>query len=41
MLEASARRGFLACISSLIDAQLGGKVVRNDLYDLSLLRRVG
>jgi SAM-dependent methyltransferase len=39
VLEAPARRGFLACMSKLIDAQLGGKVVRNDLYVLSVLRR--
>ena len=39
VLESHSRAGFLACISNLIDSQFGGKVVRNDLYDLSVARR--
>jgi SAM-dependent methyltransferase len=41
VLDAHSRAGFLACISNLIDSQFGGKVVRNDLYDLSVVRRAG
>jgi SAM-dependent methyltransferase len=39
VLEEASRAGFLACISSLIDVQFGGRVVRNDLHDLSVARR--
>lgn len=38
VLEARSRSGFLACVWNLIDSQFAGKVVRNDLYDLSVLR---
>jgi SAM-dependent methyltransferase len=38
-LDPASRAGFLACISNLIDSQFGGKVIRNDLYDLSVARR--
>ena len=40
VLAPCSRAGFLACISNLIDSEFGGKVVRNDLYDLSVARRV-
>ncbi|MDM0110523.1 class I SAM-dependent methyltransferase [Variovorax sp. J22R133] len=32
------RAGFLACIADLIQYRFGGKIVRNDLYDLWLAR---
>ncbi len=38
-LEAPSRSGFLACVSNLINFQFSGTVARNDLYDLSVLRR--
>jgi SAM-dependent methyltransferase len=41
VLDATLRAGLLACVSNLIDSQFGGKVVRNDLYDLSVARRAG
>jgi SAM-dependent methyltransferase len=40
-LEERRRNGFLACISSLIDSQFGGRIVRHDLYDLCVARRAG
>jgi SAM-dependent methyltransferase len=38
-LEDGSRAGFLACISSLIDSEFGGKIVRHHLYDLCVARR--
>ena len=40
-LEERRRTGFLACMSSLIDSQFGGRIVRHDLYDLCVARRAG
>lgn len=40
-LEEGCRAGFLTCISSLIDSQFGGSIVRHDLYDLCIARRAG
>jgi len=41
VLEERRRTGFLACMSSLIDSQFGGRIVRHDLYDLRIARRAG
>src|SRR4030095_13850636 len=38
-LEERLRTGLLACMSSLIDSQFGGRIVRHDLYDLCVARR--
>lgn len=40
-LEEECRARFLTCISSLIDSQFGGSIVRHDLYDLCIARRAG
>jgi ubiquinone/menaquinone biosynthesis C-methylase UbiE len=37
--EEGCRAGFLACMSSLIDSQFGGRIVRHVLYDLCIARR--
>jgi SAM-dependent methyltransferase len=39
VLEPSARERFLSCMIGLIDSQFGGRVLRHDLYDLSVARR--
>jgi SAM-dependent methyltransferase len=36
--EQEIRRGFLACIADLIETHFDGKIVRHDVYDLSLAR---
>ena len=40
-LDEGRRAGLLSCISRLIDQQFGGRIVRHDLYDLCIARRVG
>jgi SAM-dependent methyltransferase len=40
-LDERCRAGFLACISSLIDCQFSGRIIRHDLYDLCVSRRAG
>jgi trans-aconitate methyltransferase len=39
-LDEERRVGFLDCMSSLIDRQFGGRIVRHDMYDLCVARRV-
>jgi SAM-dependent methyltransferase len=41
VMEEGRRAAFLACISSLIDARFDGRIVRHDLYDLCIARRLG
>lgn len=39
-LDEGRRVGFLDCMSRLIDSQFGGRIVRHDMYDLCVARRV-
>jgi SAM-dependent methyltransferase len=39
-MEEKRRNGFLECVSRLIDSQFDGRIVRHDLYDLVIARRL-
>ncbi|MBN1550140.1 class I SAM-dependent methyltransferase [bacterium] len=37
-MEPQCRRGFIACISDLIESEFGGRIVRHDMHDMWLAR---